>query len=243
MIGDRQKQFRKIITFKIDHHSLDVQEMKLTNDLQERGVLAAVAVAQGVVVAPSSEDLQARLAELIEERKTQDFPPPNVKEAVRNLLKTGGFKPSGRNKPASEYLAQAAREGRFPIINNLVDINNFVSLKSGLPISLLDADEFGGSLRLRFGKEGERYVFNNAGQEIDLQGLICACSGDTDMPLGNAVKDSMTGKIKDKTTNVAAVIYAPSSEEYSKLARTHVLLFAELLRTEAHATSVELLIE
>ena len=213
--------------------------MKLENELDRQIAIAAVAIAHGVTVAPSSDALQKKLTELIEERKSQEFPSPHVKDAVRNLLKSGGFKPSGRNKPASEYLAQAAREGRFPVINNLVDINNFVSLSSGLPISLLDADEFGGSMRLRYGRAGEKYVFNNAGQEIDLQGLICACSGDSDAPLGNAVKDSMTGKIKDKTTCVAAIIYSPGSEEFCELAQKHLDLFAELLRTEGHAQSVE----
>lgn len=216
--------------------------MELANELTDRGVLAAVAVAQGVVVAPSSDDFQARLGELIDERKTQEFPPPQVKDAVRNLLKSGGFKPSGRNKPASEYLAQAAREGRFPVINNLVDINNYISLKSGLPISLLDAEQFKGNLLLRYGREGERYVFNNAGQEIDLQGLICACCGASDAPLGNAVKDSVLGKIKDKTTNVIAVIYAPSSGELAQVAKEQVEAFAELLRTEGRANSVSTLV-
>jgi DNA/RNA-binding domain of Phe-tRNA-synthetase-like protein len=217
--------------------------MKSRNDIQDRGVMAAVAVAHGVVVQPSSDRFKARINELIEERKAQEFPPQEIKDAVRNLLKTGGFKPSGRNKPASEYLAQAAREGRFPIINNLVDINNYISLASGLPISLLDANEIGDTLLLRFGAEGERYVFNSAGQEIDLQGLICACNGETNAPLGNAVKDSMVGKIKDDTTSVAAIIYAPSSGELSQVAKKQVEVFADLLRSEGQATSVETLIE
>ena len=72
------------------------------------------------------------------QRATEDFPPPHVKEPIRALLPRGGFKPAGRNKPASEYLAQAAREARFPRINNCVYINNLLSLESGLPISLLD---------------------------------------------------------------------------------------------------------
>lgn len=212
--------------------------MELRNELKERGVLIAVAVAQQVVVEPSSESLRTILDELIEQRKNAEFP-AQVKEAVRNLLKTGGFKPSGRNKPASEYLAQAAREGRFPFINNLVDINNLVSLRSGLPISLLDADAVGKTLSVRFGREGERYIFNTSGQEIDIAGLICACCGETDTPLGNAVKDSMLGKIKENTINVVAVIYAPSQGELAQVARTEVENFAELLRSQGRAASVE----
>ncbi len=215
--------------------------MKLNNELQERGIMAAVAVAHGVAVEPTSDSLKALLDQLVGERKSQEFP-ITVKETVRNLLKSGGFKPSGRNKPASEYLAQAAREERFPVINNLVDINNYISLMTGLPISLLDAEAIGGTLLLRYGREGERYVFNAAGQDIDLQGLMCACSGETDTPLGNPVKDSVAGKIKDKTTSVVGIMYAPNSGELSEVAKAQLEVFAQLLRTEGKASAVETLV-
>lgn len=213
--------------------------MEVKNEVRERGLLAAVVLARGVSVSATRASLKSLLDQLVEKRKGQEFP-PEVKDAVRNLLKSGGFKPSGRNKPASEYLAQAAREGRFPSINNLVDINNYISLSSGLPISLLDADAIGDTLILRYGREGERYVFNASGQEIDIAGLVCACSGATDTPLGNPVKDSVAGKIKDTTTNVVAIIYAPNTVEMSEVAKTHLERFAELLRTEGGAAEVEL---
>ncbi len=215
--------------------------MKLNNELQERGIMAAVAVARGVVVEGTSDSLKELLDQLVGERKSQEFP-ASVKDTVRNLLKTGGFKPSGRNKPASEYLAQAAREERFPIINNLVDINNYISLSTGLPISLLDADAIGDTLLLRYGRSGERYVFNTSGQDIDLEGLMCACCGDSDTPLGNPVKDSVAGKIKDSTTSVVGVIYAPSTGELAEVARKHLDVFAQLLSNEGKATTVETLV-
>ena len=58
-------------------------------------------------------------------------PSETVKNAVRGLLRHGGFKPSGRSKPASEYLIGAVLEGRFPRINAGVDACNVVSLHSG----------------------------------------------------------------------------------------------------------------
>lgn len=51
-----------------------------------------------------------------------------IKGAVRDLLRHAGFKPSGRSKPASEYLAAAFAEQRFPRINAVVDACNAVSL-------------------------------------------------------------------------------------------------------------------
>ena len=215
-----------------------VDTLKVTNTLSDYGLMAAVCLASGVAVQPSSAQLTARLNALVAQRQDQEFPPPHVKDAVRNLLKRGGFKPSGRNKPASEYLAQAAREGRFPTINNLVDVNNLISLQTGLPISLLDAGVLGDEIVLRCGREGERYVFNSVGQEIDLAGLICACAGRSDTPLGNPIKDSIAGKIKPETTSVVGIIYAPSSGELAEIARTEIAAFAELLTQEGQAHSM-----
>ena len=63
-----------------------------------------------------------------------------VRKAVRNLLRAGGYKPTGRNKPTSEYLINARRNGWLLPINPVVDARNAVSLYSGLSISVVDAD-------------------------------------------------------------------------------------------------------
>lgn len=214
--------------------------MEVINSLRELGFVAGIVVARSVEVRPSSAELNVELSKLVNQRQDEEFPPPAVKEAVRGLLKKGGFKPSGRNKPASEYLAQAAREGRFPSINNLVDVNNLISLSSGLPISLLDLDAIGAKLILRFGRENERYVFNSAGQDIDLQGLICACAGATDTPMGNPVKDSVAGKIKDSTHSVIGIIYSPlRTENQESFLEEYVSDFAQWLTREGAAEDTE----
>src|SRR5881392_2583557 len=59
-----------------------------------------------------------------------------VRTAVRDLLRKGGFKPTGRSKPASEYLLRAVGDGTLSSINLAVDVCNVVSLHSGLPIDL-----------------------------------------------------------------------------------------------------------
>src|ERR1700681_4113631 len=63
-----------------------------------------------------------------------------VREAVRALLRRGGFKPTGRSKPASEYLIKAVTENMLATINLCVDVCNVVALHSGLPISVVDLE-------------------------------------------------------------------------------------------------------
>src|SRR5262249_3476618 len=96
-----------------------------------------------------------------------------VRTAVRALLRHGGDSPSGRGKPASEYLAQAATGGRFPTVNPVVDACNVVSLHSGLPISVVDLDKLSGdALTIGVCPEATNYVFNPSGQSIDASGLL-----------------------------------------------------------------------
>lgn len=133
--------------------------------------------------------------------------------AIRNLLRSGGFRPAGRNKPAQEYLLRTVTdEGTLPSISNAVDEINLVSLQSGLPISLVSIDRIGPQLVLRVGVAGEKYVFNRAGQELDVEGLLCLCagSGGGSEPVGTPVKDSMRAKVTEDDHHLLACVYASS---------------------------------
>ena len=128
-----------------------------------------------------------------------------VRTAVRDLLRQGGFKPAGRSKPASEYLAAAFAEDRFPRINALVDTCNVVSLHAGLPISLVDADRLEGALAIRVAPPGTTYVFNPAGQVIDAGGLLCLY--DAQGPTGTPVKDAQRTKTGDDTRCTLSIVW------------------------------------
>ncbi|HZZ81144.1 MAG TPA: phenylalanine--tRNA ligase beta subunit-related protein [Gemmataceae bacterium] len=128
-----------------------------------------------------------------------------VREAVRVLLRHGGFKPSGRSKPASEYLIRAVGDGALASINAAVDVCNIVSLHSGLPISVVDLAKARPPFRAAIADAGATYVFNASGQAIDLSGLLCLC--DVDGPCGNAVKDAQRTKTDAQTTQTLTVIW------------------------------------
>src|SRR5882672_4860154 len=79
--------------------------------------LGAIATGDAVRALLASADAAAPL-----------HPDEAVRGAVRDLLRHGGYKPTGRGKPSSEYLVRAAAEGALRPINAAVDACNAVSL-------------------------------------------------------------------------------------------------------------------
>jgi DNA/RNA-binding domain of Phe-tRNA-synthetase-like protein len=155
---------------------------------------------------PSPPELTALLA--------LDAPVPlhsdeEVREAVRKLLRHGGFRPAGRSKPASEYLLRAVGDGQLTSINLAVDVCNIVSLHSGLPISVVDLDLAHAPFRVGVAPAGSAYVFNASGQSIDLSGLLCLF--DAEGPCGNAVKDAQRTKTRAETTRTLSLIWGTNA--------------------------------
>ncbi|MFO0863837.1 MAG: phenylalanine--tRNA ligase beta subunit-related protein [Gemmataceae bacterium] len=132
-----------------------------------------------------------------------------VRETVRVLLRHSGFKPTGRSKPASEYLIKAVEEKRLGSINAAVDACNIVSLHSGLPISVVDLDRAVAPFRIAAAEKGASYVFNASGQTIDLGGLLCII--DAEGPCANAVKDAQRTKTHEGTRRTLSVIWGSKS--------------------------------
>jgi len=130
--------------------------------------------------------------------------------SVRDLLRHGGYKPTGRGKPASEYLVRAATNGKLGTINLAVDACNAVSLQSGFPISLVDLDRTTPPLRVGIAAADACFVFNASGQEIALGGLLCL--HDADGPCANAVKDSQRTKTSPETRRTLSLVWGCAEE-------------------------------
>jgi len=191
--------------------------------LPPSAVLPALIWAEGVEPPAPTEELPDALAELLARVRStgEAFVPQEMRQRVRGMLRHGKYKPSGRGKPASEFLLRAALGDSFPLVNGPVDANNLVSLESGFPGSIFDAALSGRRLLLRRGAPGESYVFNPSGQSIDLEDLLLVCrftAGGWE-PCGNPVKDSMETKIRPETRDVIAVLYAPADEPLDSVER------------------------
>ncbi|MBO6575233.1 MAG: hypothetical protein JJ896_07460 [Rhodothermales bacterium] len=164
----------------------------------------------GLVPGQFPQELDEEIARLVAQRSGElGAEEDAVRRASRDMLRHGRYKPTGRGKPASEYLMRAAREGSFPRISAPVDICNLISLHYLVPASVWDLDLSGTAFLGRRGREGESYVFNAGGQEIGLQDLLVVCRADSDQPMVNPVKDSHATKTTVDSTRVGAVVYMP----------------------------------
>ena len=172
---------------------------------------------------PASE----RVLRLLRKEETPGFAPDDaIKAAVRNLLRLGGFKPTGRSKPASEYLEKAFQDGYLNPINAAVDVCNAVSLHSGLPISVIDLDLAQAPYQVKIVPEKISYVFNPSGQELDLQGLVCFW--DAEGPCGSPVKDSQRTKTHGETRRILVLIWG--CREFPERVDAAEKLYRELLQ-------------
>jgi DNA/RNA-binding domain of Phe-tRNA-synthetase-like protein len=165
-------------------------------------------------------------------------PDPALRSSVRDLLRHAGFKPTGRSKPASEYLARAQAEGGLKPINFAVDVCNLVSLYSGLPISVVDLDKLEGPVGIAVAPDGANYVFNPTGQMIDVGRLLCL--HDAQGPCANAVKDAQRTKTTGETKATLTVVWSsrPLQPRTDETLRFYEKLLAEL---PANVEPVELI--
>jgi DNA/RNA-binding domain of Phe-tRNA-synthetase-like protein len=173
------------------------------------------------------------LADLLSAGAPSPFEPDdNVRTAVRDALRIGGYKPTGRGKPASEYLVRAAGDGSLTPINLAVDACNVVSLHSGFPISVVDLDRARPPFAIATASEDHEYVFNPSGQTIRLGGL--ACLFDADGPCANAVKDAQRTKTGPATRATLSVLWG--CRPHDDRAASAVAWYRDLLRSAGAAT-------
>lgn len=180
----------------------------------ENLVTMGILCASNIQIQAPNLVLEARLQACLDLRTGKELGVDEelIRSQSRDMLRFQSYKPTGRAKPASEYLLRTAQEGQFPRINTLVDINNYISMKYVLPISVWDIDKAQTeSFVFRPGREQEAYVFNPTGQTIEVLDLIAGFRviDGNEEPIVNPVKDSMLTKTNNETTRIAVGIYFP----------------------------------
>lgn len=181
-------------------------------DLPQSTLRVGILEAFNVAVKASSQAYKGLVEDEVKPFAASDYIySDKMQKGVRSLLKTWGYHPSGRSRPASEFLFKDLQNrGSFNFINNIVDINNHVSLMTNLPISVFDMEKSGTQLCLRVGGDDEEYVFNREGQVLSLKKLLVVAKQSGE-PIGSPVKDCQATKVFEPTKSIVFVVYSSST--------------------------------
>lgn len=122
----------------------------------------------------------------------------------REAYKAFGRNP-GRYRVSSESLIRRIRRGdELYHINSVVDVNNLISVKSGLSVGSYDLGKISGDIILRKAIQGEGYT--GIGKDfLDMENMLVLA--DDEGIFGSSMSDSTRAMVTESTTDVLVVVY------------------------------------
>jgi len=181
--------------------SIDPQLKKQCPTLQ-------VACVRGTVTVSKSPDalvklLNARAEQVSGSFTSQDIASNSEITATREAYRKLGKDPS-RYRGSAEALFRRLGSGKaLYFINNLVDVNNLISLESFLPVGSYDLAKITNPIVFRIGRAGESYK----GIGKDLINIVdLPVFADRSGPFGSPTSDSERAMITQATRNFAMMI-------------------------------------
>lgn len=122
----------------------------------------------------------------------------------RAAYKAFGRNP-GRYRVSSEALIRRVRRGdELYHINSVVDVNNLISVRSGLSVGSYDLSQLHGAVILRKAEHGEGYT--GIGKEfLDIENMLVLA--DDNGIFGSSMSDSTRAMVTDNATDILVVIY------------------------------------
>lgn len=170
------------------------------------------------------------------EKLQADFTTETIKSrssiaATRAAYKACGKDPS-RYRPASEQLSRRVLQGKgLYSVDTLVDLGNLVSIFSGYPTGLLDADKIvGESVELGIGRADEPYEGIGRGT-LNIEGL--PVYRDAVGAIASPTSDSTRTMLSPTTSRLLFIINGYDGDE--QLLQESIDLAQDLLQRYAHA--------
>lgn len=142
-----------------------------------------------------------KVREAIEGKEWGDI--PGIKGS-RVAYKAFGRNP-GRYRVSSESLIRRVRRGdELYHINSVVDVNNLISVESGLSVGSYDLSKINGPIILRKAEQGEGY--EGIGKEfLDMENMLVLA--DDDGIFGSSMSDSTRAMVTDEAKDILVVVY------------------------------------
>lgn len=151
------------------------------------------------------KEIDKQISDITKNMSMEDVYKEKNIEDSRMLYKSIGKDPH-RYRVSSEALIRRIVQGKgLYKINNVVDANNLISIKSKLSVGSYDIDKLGENLTFRIGKKGESY--KGIGKDIVNTENLPVFS-DEFGAYGSPTSDSEKAMITNDTKNVLTVLIA-----------------------------------
>lgn len=164
--------------------------------------LALGCLSMTVAVAPAGEALRAEIAStiqgLISRFRVEDIHGISAVGATREAYRACGKEPS-RYRPSAEALLRRVLSGKgLYEINNVVDLLNCISIRTGYSIGGFDADLIEGEVALGIGAEGEPYEAIARGPlNIEFLPVLRDAAGAFGTPTSDSTRTGVTANTSD----------------------------------------------
>ena len=183
--------------------------VKIDETLKERCPDAALGLLQAkVAVAPDPEEFLALLNGKIAELSEVELSQANKRDKIqttRKAYKALGKEPNRYRSSAEAMCRRIAKERGLYYINNVVDINNYLSIKSGYSMGTYDLAKTKGDIRWMRAPEGTAY--RGIGKDV-LNIEFLPVLFDEEGPFGNPTSDNDRTMITDATEDLLLGYYA-----------------------------------
>lgn len=198
---------------------------------QFRGAFLEVTVQNSATSPEFWAEIEASCEKLQADFTTETIKSRSSIAATRAAYKACGKDPS-RYRPASEQLSRRVLLGKgLYSVDTLVDLGNLVSIFSGYPTGLLDADKIvGESVELGIGRADEPYEGIGRGT-LNIEGL--PVYRDAVGAIASPTSDSTRTMLSPTTSRLLFIINGYDGDE--QLLQESIDLAQDLLQRYAHA--------
>lgn len=155
------------------------------------------------------EYFQKRIEELHHRYSISDIANMPHIQSTRNAYKAFGKSPSEYRNAAEAMLRRIVKGNRLYHINNVIEVNNLMSVTTGYSIGSYDTDSLFGPVELRRAPDGEKY--QGIGKDaVNIEHLPTLY--DTQGAFGSPTSDSRRAMVQAGNHNIMSVIYTFDGE-------------------------------
>lgn len=148
-----------------------------------------------------SDEVLPRIRSAVEGKEWSEIPGIRGSRAAYRAF---GRNP-GRYRVSSEALIRRVRRGDdLYHINSVVDVNNLISLESGLSVGSYDLENIHGAITLRKAGQGEGYT--GIGKDfLDMENMLVLA--DDEGIFGSSMSDSTRAMVTENAKDILVVVY------------------------------------